>query len=180
MQPNTASIITAANKYGDTSIALNADRINFDGFATFTDNGSGVTNISGGVVESGYIASHNLSGTDTTTEGITTREITDGMLIDLSNGSIYTPNFTLIGGNVTITGCINANSGWIGGSDGFEIKELGLVSHYNGDNGVKITPSGITVGSSASLMVYGRAVFTGSVNFSGESIDGLTVTAVFG
>ena len=135
MKPNTASIINAANNEGDTSIALNADKINFDGVAIFTKDNSGITTITGGVIQSGYIASHNISGTVTTEDIVIDNEtlsfnnydITKGILFDLGQGSIHTPNFTLDPhGNVSMTGRIEATSGFIGSSSGFEIYNMGL------------------------------------------------------
>lgn len=114
-KPNTASIVAAVNKDGDTSIALNADRINFDGVVTFTEDDSGVTTIKGGGIRSGYIASNNFKQIGDFVES--------GTLIDLNNGSIYTPNFMLDQyGNVSMAGRISATSGYIGnGNYGFVI-----------------------------------------------------------
>ena len=107
MKPNVASIITAANKDGDTSIALNANKINFNGYATFTKDESGnITAISGDNILSGYIISGNYDQTGD--------KVNSGTLINLYDGSIYTPNFKLDKfGNVDMTGKITATSGKI-------------------------------------------------------------------
>jgi hypothetical protein len=156
MKPNTASIINAANNEGDTSIALNADKINFDGVAIFAKDNSGITTITGSIIQSGYIASHNVSGIASTenivvnneTMTVNNYDITKGMLIDLSQGSIHTPNFTLDSqGNVSMTGRVEATSGFIGSASGFQIYDMGLC-YRNIDEtiGASITPAGIQLG----------------------------------
>lgn len=122
-QPNVASIIAAVNNDGDSSVGINADKINFEGYATFIKDGNNnVTAIYGDEILSGYIISGNYKQED----GI----VYAGTMIDLYNGSIYTPNFTLDQyGNVSMAGRVSATSGYIAG---FTINHAGNW-YYNGD-----------------------------------------------
>lgn len=54
---NAANIIAAVNN-DESTVAINADKINFNGYATFTDDGSGLTGISGDLIHTGTIAAN--------------------------------------------------------------------------------------------------------------------------
>ena len=106
-QVTSASIVTAINNSG-SSITLNANKINFNGFTTFLRPGdlynSGTTTISGNRIRTGTIASNNYVYGQS------------GMAIDLTNGAIYSKNFSVnTSGDVSISGKITASSGSIAG-----------------------------------------------------------------
>lgn len=105
---NAANIIAAVNNDGESIAAINADRINFNGYATFTDDGSGLTGISGDLIHTGTIASN------------------DGTVkIDLGQGT------------AGISGRVTATSGYIGNAyNGFTIANSGEYVYQVGTKGL--------------------------------------------
>lgn len=108
-EANASFIIAAIN--GQSEAKIKADLIEMTGttvFLTPNDVGaSGKTTIHGDRVRLGSLISNNYKEVD----GI----VTDGMKIDLNNGTITSKNFKLdSSGNVSITGIINATAGIIG------------------------------------------------------------------
>lgn len=97
---NTASIVSAVNNNGDSSISLNADKINFSGLSTFfsTDENGSITSINGGGIKTGAIQSINYE------------KDVSGSKISLEDGTIDSNHF-----KVSSTGEITATSGHIGG-----------------------------------------------------------------
>lgn len=107
---NTASIIGAVNSEGKSSILLNADKINFEGYATFlsTDGNGTITAINGNGITTGCITAN--SYVESNGE--------QGLQINLDDGTFDSPNFKIYeDGSVETTGTIYATSGEIGGCE---------------------------------------------------------------
>lgn len=115
---NTASIVNAVNNNGDSSISLNANKINFSGLSTFfsTDENGGITEINGSGITTGTIDANKVTITNIDASNITTGTMKAGI--------IQSPNYVsgtsglkinLVDGTVDITGKITATSGNIGG-----------------------------------------------------------------
>jgi hypothetical protein len=111
-EANASFIISAIN--GQSSAKIKADLIEMTGttvFLTASDVGaSGTTTIHGDRVRLGSLISNNY----TEVAGV----VTAGMKIDLNNGTIISKNFSVDNsGNVSITGTIEATSGFLGSKD---------------------------------------------------------------
>lgn len=106
---NTASIVSAVNNDGDSSISLSANKINFSGLSTFfsTDENGGITAINGSGITTGAIQSINYE------------KDVSGSKISLEDGTIDSKHF-----KVSSTGEITATSGNIGGCTIDEVNGL--------------------------------------------------------
>lgn len=183
---NASFIIEAIN--GQSSVKINADVIENTGltrFLTPNDVGQyGTTEIYGGRIKSGSIISNNYI------------ENTQGMLIDLENGSINTKNFSIdfLGQlwcqNATIAGYIVASSGAIGVTtgtawriEGGEDKNAAIwnekssYTNYSA-NGIYLGVDGIAIGSGALINRFQVDKY-GNLFCSNATVSG-TITALSG
>lgn len=111
-EANASFIISAIN--GQSSAKIKADLIKMTGTTVFLTAGdvgaSGTTTIHGDRVRLGSLISNNYTEVD----GV----VTAGMKINLNNGTITSKNFSVDNsGNVSISGTIEATSGYLGSSD---------------------------------------------------------------
>lgn len=120
----------------------------------------------------GYIISESLFE-------LTSNSINNGMKIDLNQGAILSKDLIYYGGNLSITGNVNATSGTIGG---FTIAENCLKNNQNklyytplidlnyGNSGVYISPEGIGLGNGRFYIDKdGNVTMNGNITFTNNS-----------
>lgn len=114
---NTARIVNAVNNDGESSVSINADKINFEGYATFlgTDGNGTITEIDGGIIKTDTITADHIT--------VDTLSAISADVGELTAGTIQSGNYVtgesglkldLTNGTADITGKITAKEGSIG------------------------------------------------------------------
>jgi hypothetical protein len=126
-QVNAASIMMAVNK-DESGVTIAGDKVNILGNTTFVSLTATENNTT--VIDGGKIKTHTITSNSLNTDAIKSRNYnsgvnnslvpsqgysTEGTYMDLSNGNIYSQNFNIRGGNVSMKAHVEATSGDIGG-----------------------------------------------------------------